>query len=303
MTDFIRLAIDFPEYQRLCGYGAFFISIEAHIEDAVTEQRGDRDSYESVDGFFWKVHYLWHRLTDREAEGAIHLDHGSPDRALARVNPELVGSMGLLDLLTFFRKVTCAKPEIEEYNSSCPGGQPKKPDPERDRRFITAVRSGLIVAALDRLKELCKLSSADIEEVLSLKRIFDSLSVDQFQYWNGWEPMDLPEGGQVLHVPYPKYHPVVRQWIVAVQCSPFCIEAYFTHGEASEKFWVLGAPGGPSPREFFSQVDLDDVRRFMVLCQRGERFCDGNMAGAFKCGAIQAAFGRLEELFTQSQSS
>lgn len=300
MTDFVLLEIDFPNYQRLAEAEAFFASIEGHIEDAVTGQRGDWDWYESVHGFFTEVDSLWRWMTNREVEGAIQLDHASLDESLASVTPELVGSMGLIDLLTLLRKTTCAKPEIEEYNWSCPGNQPQRPDPDRDRRFIAAFQSGLVMAALHRLKELCQLSAADIEEVLRLKPVFDSLTVDQFRSWNGWDPWEIEPGVQILHVPYPDYHPVVRQWIIAVQCSPFCIDAYVTTGESKERFCGLGAPGRPTPREFFSEVDLDEVRRFMVLSQRGERFCDGNMAGDFERGVIQAAFGRLNELFSSA---
>ncbi len=302
LTEFTRIQIDFREYQRLVEPEVFFASLHGNIEDAVTGQRGDWDWYGSVQKFFADVNYLWSRMKDREREGAIRLNHDSPEEFLAEVTPELVGSMGLIDLLNFLRKATCAQPEIEDYNWSCPGDQPKKPDPERDQRFIAAFQSGLVMAAFHRLQELCQLSAADIEEVLRLKPVFDSLTVDQFQYWNGWEPMDLPEGGKALHVPYPEYHPVVRQWIIAVQCSPFCIDAYVTTGESKERFWLLGAPGRPTPREFFSEVDLDEVRRFMVLSQRGERFCNGNMASDFERGVIQAAFHGLEELFRQSRS-
>ncbi len=43
LTDFVHLEIDFQDYQRLAEAEAFFASIEGHIEDAVTGQRGDWD--------------------------------------------------------------------------------------------------------------------------------------------------------------------------------------------------------------------------------------------------------------------
>jgi hypothetical protein len=183
VTDFQRLEIDFQNYQRLAEAEAFFASIEGHIKDAVTGQRGDWDWYGSVHGFFTEVESLWRKMKDRERERAIRLNHESPEKFLADTTPGHVREMGLIDLLTLLRQATCAQPEIEEYNWSCPGDQPKKPDPDRDRRFIAAFQSGLVMAVLHRLQELCQLSAADIEELLRLKPVFDSLTVDQFRSW------------------------------------------------------------------------------------------------------------------------
>ncbi len=205
MTDFVHLEIDFQNYQQLAEAEAFFASIEGHIEDAVTGQRGDWDWYGSVHGFFTEVESLWRTMTDRADEGAIQLNHASPEDSLAGITPELVGSMGLIDLLTVLRQATCTTPEIEKKTGSRLGDQPHRPDPDRDRRFIAAFRRGLVMAALHRLQKLCQLSAADIEEVLRLKPVFDSLTVDQFRSWNGWEPWEIEPGVQVLHVPSPDY--------------------------------------------------------------------------------------------------
>ncbi len=301
MTDFQRLEIDFQNYQRLAKAEAFFASIEGHIEDAVHEEPGDSDEIEySVRSYFRYLDSLWRSVKEREAYGELRLGD-PPGEHFTRATPEQIQSMELIDLLTFLKKATGSTPEIEEYNWSYPGDQPQKPVPDRDRRFIAAFQSGLVMAALHRLQELCQLSAADIEEVLRLKPVFDSLTVDQFRSWNGWEPWEIEPGVQVLHVPYPDYHPVVQQWNVAVNYTPFHIDPYREvpgkeGGVPPPRFLGIGARGNPSPQEFFRDADLDEVRQYMSACHRGEKWCDGHIAGEFERGVIQAAFERLAQL-------
>lgn len=300
MTDFIRLKIDNCTYRRIADKAEFFTSVRERIEDAVIGQRGDWDWFAKVQDFFNEIRFVWKTLEERKTEGAVRLNHDSPERYIAEVQPDHIGGMGLVEVLTLLRKATAAELYIEEYNCSCPGNQPRKPDPDRDRRFIGAFCRGLILPALQRLNDLLEISPADIGAVLSLKPIFDSLSVEEFRRWNGWEPVDLPEGGQALHVPYPNYHPVVREWTIAVFCTPFYIDPYRGNpiGMAGTptKFIGIGSPGRPTVAEFFADADLDDVRQFMTLIIRVERFCDGNIAGEFESGAIQASFHRLDRI-------
>jgi type I restriction enzyme S subunit len=132
---------------------------------------------------------------------------------------------------------------------------------------------------------------------LSLKPIFDSLSVEEFRTWKGWEPIDLPEGGQSLHVPYPDYHPVVSQWFDLLYQTPFYIDPYAALPEDPTPDGVpFSVMGAHFPPEYFENATLDQVRRYMLLCTRGEKFCDGHIAGEFESGVIQAAFSRLEIL-------
>lgn len=297
MTDFINLKIDIYFYRRIAEKAEFFASVGEWIDDAVTGQRGDFDWLGEVEDFFNEVRSVWKTLEKREAERAVRLNHESPERYLANVQPDQIRNMGLVEVLTLLRKATSAEPDIEEYNWTCPGDQPQKQDPERDQRFIDAYRKGLILPALRRLNDLLEITPADIEAVLNLKPIFDSLSVEEFRSWNGWEPMELPEGGQALRVPYPDYHPVVNQWFELLYKTPFYIDPYAALPEDPTPdrvpFSVMGAH---FPPEYFENATRDQVRRYMLLCTRGEKFCDGHIAGEFESGVIQAAFNRLGQL-------
>ena len=145
-----------------------------------------------------------------------------------------------------------------------------------------------------------ELSLADVEAVLELRPIFDSLTVEQFRAWNGWEPIELEGGGQALHVPYPDYHPVVSQWFELLYQTPFYIDPYTALPEDPKSDGVpFSVMGAQFPPEYFERATLDQIRRYMLLCTRGEKFCDGHIAGEFETGAIQAAFRRLAVLLAQ----
>lgn len=48
--------------------------------------------------------------------------------------------------------------------------------------------------------------------------------------------------------------------------------------------------------EYFATATLNQVRRYLFRCSRGERFCDGAVAGECENGRMLAALGRLKEL-------
>ena len=142
MTGFLRLKIEIHNYRRIADRAEFFTSVGDCIEDAVTGQRGDWDWFGEVQDFFDEVRSIWKTMEEREAEGAIALNRDAPGEYVAKVEPKHIENMGLVEVLTLLRNATAAKPEIEEYNWTCPGNGERKPDPERDQRFITSFRSG-----------------------------------------------------------------------------------------------------------------------------------------------------------------
>jgi len=299
IDEFLLLRRDIFSYSRVAAGWEFFSTIGEGIEDAVTGQHGDMDWFDAVHSFFDEVTGFWR--WDPDTMLTDGWDRQLPDDYLAKLTPEGIGKLGVHGVMLALRVMTAAAPDIEEFNWTCPGDVDRKPDPERDRRFFTAFKRGLVVAALGRLNELLEFSSEAAEVVLRLKPIFDSLTTEQFRTWNGFEPMDLPEGGTVLHVPYPEYHPVVTQWSTAVYCTPFYIDPYRevrgqSGGIPPPRFLGIGERGRPTPTEFFADVDMDEVRQYMSVCIRGEHWCDGHIASEFERGVIQAAFHRLERL-------
>lgn len=178
----------------------------------------------------------------------------------------------------------------------------------RQSPFDEVYRSGRIVAALQRKKDLCKPSELDILCVLRFKQIFDRLTLDQLRTWNGWESLEIEAGVPALHMPYTTYHDAIAQWISAVYSTRFYQNPYryvpgLEHGVPPPRFLKIGDRGKPTPEQFFQDANLDEVRQYMAVCLRGEKWSTGHIANEFKRGVIQAAFKRLEELFSQFQSS
>lgn len=67
--------------------------------------------------------------------------------------------------------------------------------------------------------------------------------------------------------------------------------------------WEINLVRRPSPDRFFASADLDEVRQYMALCFRGERWCSGYIASEFERGVVQAAFVRLAELCPWSEAT
>ncbi|MFZ4508943.1 MAG: DUF6508 domain-containing protein [Fimbriimonas sp.] len=167
--------------------------------------------------------------------------------------------------------------------------------------FAEEFKAGGVIRALKRLQTLCTCGPDHIDNVLRFKPIFESLTVAQFRHWNDWELFDLPEGGEALHVPYPEYHPEVWEWNAVVYMTPFYIDPYREvpgkkGGVPPPRFMGIGKPGRAKPERFFKNAPLEEVRQYMAVCLRGEKWCDGYISSEFERGVVMAAFSRLEVL-------
>lgn len=167
--------------------------------------------------------------------------------------------------------------------------------------FAEEFAQGGVIRALHRLQWLCTCGPEHVDDVLRFKRVFESLTVPQFRHWNDWERIQLPEGVEALHVPYPDYHPAVWEWNSVVYTTPFYIDPYREvpgkkGGVPPPRFTGIGGPGRAKPERFFKSAPLDEVRQYMAVCLRGEKWCDGYIGSEFERGVLMAAFSRLEVL-------
>lgn len=140
----------------------------------------------------------------------------------------------------------------------------------------------------------------DIDSILELLKVVESPDLVAFTW------PDLPErvenGVTELQMPYPVYHEVVDQlWKLLYETTAY-IDPYAPLPEDPTQegipFSVLGAH---FPPDYFETATLNQVRRYLVLCTRGERFCDGHIAGEFESGSFHAALRRLRRLRSKLQ--
>lgn len=137
--------------------------------------------------------------------------------------------------------------------------------------------------------------AADIDRILELIPIIEAPDF-QSHVWP-----DLPDiienGTRIRQMPYPVYHEAVdRMWKLLYETSAY-IDPYAPLPEDSTRDGVpFSVMGAHFPPEYFETATLNQVRRYLVLCTRGERFCDGYIASQFESKSIQAALRRLRHL-------
>lgn len=129
---------------------------------------------------------------------------------------------------------------------------------------------------------------ADIDALLDLARVMESPNFE-IMTWP-----DLPyleeNGTRIVQMPYPEYNPVVGRIVEMLYESSAYIDPYGTLPEDPE------FDGRPFPPDYFPRATLNQVRRYLVLCTRGEKFCDGHIGAEFRRGSLPAAFARLRAL-------
>lgn len=97
------------------------------------------------------------------------------------------------------------------------------------------------------------------------------------------------ENGKTIHtLGWPEYDPRVEEFFAAVWADggdPY-------EGEPWQAFYYqfFEDPGR------FATASPSDLRRFLMILKRRERFGDGTIESAFKRGLVQAAVRRLREL-------
>jgi hypothetical protein len=95
----------------------------------------------------------------------------------------------------------------------------------------------------------------------------------------------------------PSYHPVIHKfWSLCYKSSAY-IDPYGVLPDDPEGLEsgieVVKVLASSSDME---KASLNQIRRYFVLCTRGERFCHGYIEGEFKSDRIQAALLRLKKL-------
>ncbi len=120
-----------------------------------------------------------------------------------------------------------------------------------------------------------------------------------FQIATWVHPEPIEKDGKLVHAfGRSDYHPVVQEFIpLCCETSAF-IDPYkrlpedpdWLNRREPETTRVLEKPAD------METATLDQIRRYLVILARGERFCGGYIDGQFESGCLQAAIKRLREL-------
>jgi Family of unknown function (DUF6508) len=107
----------------------------------------------------------------------------------------------------------------------------------------------------------------------------------------------VENGERRLDLGHADYHKVFDEYWRLIYETTTWIDAYAPLPEdATPEGIPFSVMGAHFPADYFVTATLNQVRRYFAVCTRGERFCDGYMAGQFEDGAILAALRRLKEL-------
>jgi len=127
----------------------------------------------------------------------------------------------------------------------------------------------------------------DRRKAVSFLPLFESPAFKPCE-WVTPEPREVD--GTVVHsLGWPEYDPRVYEFL-GLAWNTAGIDPY--EGEPWEPFWVKHCvdPGS------FAEASVGDIRRYLLLLKRRERFGDGSIEAGFKNGTIVSSLRRLKEL-------
>lgn len=114
-----------------------------------------------------------------------------------------------------------------------------------------------------------------------------------------WPDREPAVQGEIVaqQMPYPTYHAVIDQFIALVSNSTLACDPYAILPEDPPGLVAgTGTTGVLQTANQMQTATLGQLRRYFMLCARGERFCEGYVDGQFQTGALVAAFRRLKSL-------
>jgi hypothetical protein len=127
------------------------------------------------------------------------------------------------------------------------------------------------------------------DQLLSLARWGDEFARPDFSFGE-WVPARTDDAG-VIHMGWYEQNEVARRFVSEM----------YQLGFVHEFDWMtwLGTPEGERFRtgpEAVATADADDLARLLTAIIRGERFSDGELAGALKSGILPAIARRAGDL-------
>ncbi len=143
--------------------------------------------------------------------------------------------------------------------------------------------------------------NATPEELQAIDRLLEflpSFESPEFEpaVWPKNERID-ENGVRRIQMPYPEYSEIVEEFRNLYPAFASSVHPYDPLPEDETQGGVpFNVMGATFSEQYFSRATIDQIRRYLMLLGRGERFCDGHIAGEFQEGKVVAALRRLAEL-------
>ena len=132
-----------------------------------------------------------------------------------------------------------------------------------------------------------------IDRVLTFLPAFES---EGFQSCS-WFAETAKAKGERVQLPYPTYSNTVEAFWSAFAETGGWIDPYGPLPEdPAGELERTKAVVATYPIDYLQSASINQIRRYLCKCRRGERFCDGHIDDEFRQGKIVAALRRLQEL-------
>ena len=140
--------------------------------------------------------------------------------------------------------------------------------------------------------------SWNLGDRLAAIRYLDIFEDPEFKACQWILPEPVEKDGKMIHsLGYPEYDPRVYEFLRLAWHEGNGIDPYV--GEPWEQFWVRHCIDPSS----FADASVGDIRRYLMLLSRRERFGDGTIDTGFRNGVVLAALRRLVELTPEANQA
>lgn len=123
---------------------------------------------------------------------------------------------------------------------------------------------------------------SDFDELLGYLPVLYASGFKPVQRWGGGNETDEC----VMIMPWPEYHEAVSQFFSAAAKQCWSDDSYASRGIAE----AIRDP------QRVARATLQDVKRLLTWCVRGERFCNGHWGTVIEDGCIRNVLLRLRAL-------
>jgi hypothetical protein len=128
-------------------------------------------------------------------------------------------------------------------------------------------------------------TTQEIEELTSFLPRLYAEGFSSIDSWSGGEK--LKDGSFTL--PYPKYNPVVEEFFRAVSSGGWLDYEY----NPEQAYQML------RDENVIKTASLDQIKKMLTFCARGERFSDGHWGEMIEKGYIRRLLEQLKEIKSQ----
>jgi hypothetical protein len=131
---------------------------------------------------------------------------------------------------------------------------------------------------------------ATVQEIEELTAFLPRLYAEGFSPIESWSGGEEQKDGSFT-IPYPNYHPVVKEFFGAVSSGGWLDYEY----NPEQAYRML------KDENVIKTATLEQIKTMLTYCVRGERFSDGHWGEMIEKGYVRRLLERLDEMRSEQQ--